>query len=124
MPKSKHVTAHSGNKRASIAWTSILLALLCVLLVLVYKNAVVISKPAENNGATVEQPVVSAAPETPSPSVSPVVDDSLPAFDPKATDKTAPNLLISETAIKVDDQDVTSHSFSDPIDFGLKNCEK
>ena len=119
MSKVKHVTARSGIKRASIAWTSILIALLCVLLLLIYKNAVVVNKLAEPDSMTAEQPITSTEPETPSPSVSPIVDDSLPEFDPRATDKTTPSLLISETAIKLDDQVVTSFNFSDPIDFGL-----
>lgn len=118
MPNSKHKQSRSGkHQHTSVAQACVLLALICVLGVLVYRNATIEPQVIPEGSAEIEQPVVSTEPETPSPEPSP--DSSLPEFDPKATENTKPELLISETAIMSGDQAVTSYSFEDPIDFGL-----
>ncbi|MGI5985679.1 MAG: PQQ-binding-like beta-propeller repeat protein [Oscillospiraceae bacterium] len=120
MPKSQHKQTNSGKKRSSIAKISVLFSLICVLAMLVYKNAEtepIIPKESDN---TAEQP--STIPEqTPElESSSPDNNESkLLDFNPAATDSTKPELLIKETGIMVDGQRVSSYNFSDPIDFGL-----
>ena len=118
MPNSKHNTSRRGKQRSSAAQVCVLIALVCVLVVLVYKNATIEPQAMPEDSPTIEQPVVSTEPEaTPSPEASP--ESSLPEFNPQATDSTKPELLISETAIMSGDQVVTSYSSNDPIDFGL-----
>ena len=117
MPNSKQKSSKRGKQRSSFAQVCVLLALICVLSVIVYKNATIEPQIVAEESPVIEQPVVSTEPETPTPVASPV--SSLPEFNPQATDSTRPEALISETAIMSGDQAVTSYSFDTPIDFGL-----
>lgn len=120
MPSTKQKTSRRGKQRTSTAQIFILLALICVLGVFVYENAHVVPiSPQDDGSSTIQQPVVSIKPATPTPEETPDLDSSLPKFEPHATDSTQPNLLISETAIMSGDQSVSSYSFDDPIDLGL-----
>ena len=117
MPTTKHKSSRRGKQRSSIAQVCVFLALVCVLVVLVYKNATIEPTMPEES-STIEQPVVSTQPETtPTPEVSP--EASLPEFNPQAAESTKPELLISETAIMSGDQLLSSYSAEDAIDFGL-----
>lgn len=118
MPNNKRKQPSRGKKRTSTAGFFIFLALLCVLVVVVVKNAHV--KPessVEVFNPVAESPVASIAPATPAPAEP--SGTSLPDFNPKATDATKPEQLIKETGIMVDGQIVDSYSFKDKIDFSL-----
>ncbi|PKM72877.1 MAG: pyrrolo-quinoline quinone [Firmicutes bacterium HGW-Firmicutes-16] len=118
MPNNKRKQPNRGKQRRSTAGFFIFLALFCVLIVVVVKNAQVEPKSAVDAfNPVAESPVASNKPATPTPQET--TTNSLPDFNPMATDATTPELLISETGIMVDGQIVDSYSFKDKIDFGL-----
>ncbi len=118
MPNTKHYRPQRGRQRKLVAQFFTLVALICVLIVLVAKNARLEPKmPQENGGTVVEQPTATPDAEPSEPAETP--DNSLPEFNPKSTDSTKPELLIAETGITLDGQSVASYSFDKPIDFGL-----
>lgn len=118
MPNKKQNQPSRGKQRTSTAAVFIFLALLCVLVVVVVKNAQIKpEKAAEVFNPVTESPVASIEPSTPTPVES--SDSSLPDFNPTAVDATKPEQLIKETGIMVDGQEVDSYNLKDKIDFGL-----
>ena len=119
MPNKKPIQPKRGKRRSSTAGFLIFLALLSVLVVIVVKNINAETKSVQETPATDAANIPAAAIETETPEPTESTDSSIPAFNPKATDATKPENLITETGLMVDGQSVTSYSFKDKIDFGL-----
>ena len=117
MPNTKQKTARRGKRRFPFGQAIILIALLCVLGTIVNNSTHVEPKIPEESAEISEPVVVTQEPATPTPVVP--SEPSTPEFSPVATDNTKPELLIAETGIMVDDQNVDSYELEDPIDFSL-----
>jgi len=114
MSVSKHGTSDSGNKKANRSAVILLAALLCILGLFVWKNAV--TEPVEqmtensavqNEGSPEPEDMVAAD------------DDALDGFAPYAVDTTQPSNFIEFTEVSVNGKTVDKYKAKYNIDFGI-----
>lgn len=114
MSENTHNAPNSGNKKPNRSAIALLVALLCILGLLVWKNAV--TKPIEPVG---EPPSVSDI-STAEPKQTPETDDNgLAKFEPYAVDSTKPSNFIKFSDVSVNGKIDDTYKARDEIDFGI-----
>lgn len=115
MSKTTHNAPNSGNRKTNRLSVVLLVALLCVLGLFVWKNAVTTPiEPVAENHSVSDKPMTE-------PEKTPIIidDNGLAKFEPYSVDSTEPSNFIEFTEVSVNGKVEDKYKARDKIDFSL-----